>query len=194
GAKHHNFITMAQVPDFSLTVPFKVFKGAPTSISDDNSVEALCEWLDAQEGVETHAESSVLAFKDRVMGSYNDYIPDEADLSNLHQWAGVWSKRIADNVITCRLERRGDTLVAVVASTYPVASTLLVQMRGMSGYGDDRSDVRYADAYIYAGDDTATAVVTDDPDINIDEWGIYTLFPHSDTRYTYTNGTPDTLL
>lgn len=187
-------------PAYSLTTPFKVFKGAPSSIPDTNSMEALLLWLDAQQG----NSSPSTGYKDleqmvsRAQALYSSYKPG-VNLRSIKAWSGSWSLGVQDNIITARVmyETENGGWVAKLSSNFPAASNVTVRVvcsAGQPGSGV-YDHILMTSVILPIGSSEAMAPVNGVSSLEVDTDSVYIdwITPLEDSSYEYKNGSAKTV-
>ncbi len=180
---------------FTIKKPFKVHRGAPASIPDTNSLDALVDWLHESKPVSGALAvfSDLRAMCDHVAENYGDYAPSQ-NLRSLADWAGVWkSPGPQDNGITGWVmgNTEGEVTVwnAEARAEYLAASALTVRVAVPER---TTGNVFSADVTIPAGEDHAIAHIADadGKDLDYDAAHIVSITPAEDETYRYINKSP----
>lgn len=183
---------------YTLRKPFKVHRGAPASIADTNSLDALVDWLHESKPVSgTPAVFSDLrTMCDHVAENYGDYAPSQ-NLRSLADWAGVWKNPgPQDNGITGWVmgNMEGDVITwnAETRADYVVASALTVRVAVPERSNDGTGQIFFTDVVIPLNEDHAVVQIADATGRDLDDTKAYivSITPAEDETYHYVNKSP----
>ena len=185
-------------PQYIIKKPFKVHKGAPATIADDNSLDALVDWLHVQKPVSGVPVSfaDLRAMCDHVAANYGEYAPNP-NLRSLVNWAGIWGiKGPQDNGVTGWVmgNMEGDVMTwnAEARADYIVASALTVRVAVPERSDDGTGQVFFADVVIPLNEDHAVVQIAGATGRDLDDTKAYivSITPAEDETYLYVNKSP----
>lgn len=186
-------------PIFKLNKPFKVFKGAPLTIPDSNSLEGLVEWLNSQEHPQgAPSEYNSLFDIYTYVNTYFKQYAGGRNLRDIASWAGAWTIGKLDNNIVAVVMQESEEgrvmwYVSANAVTF-VASDVTVRIACQipENEYDGIYITVFTDVVIPKGEMYGRALVDwDDPrEIEADRTYIESITPAEDDQYFYLNGSP----
>ena len=185
-------------PEYFIKKPFKVHKGAPATIADDNSLDALVDWLHVQKPVSgaPSAFASLRDMCDHVANNYGEYAPNP-NLRQLANWEGRWGiKGPQDNGVTGwvmgNIEGEVMTWNAEARADYIVASTLTVRVAVPERSDDGTGQVFFTDVVIPINEDHAVVQIAGAAGRDLDDTKAYivSITPTEDATYLYVNKSP----